>query len=107
MVAPFAPGPVDNDAMWKRVVVALVVVVSVGAAGLYARREESPPTRFCTLGIAGGTVNGVVVVYEDQGGPGRDGCDGPEAGRGLGVQRPRVRLQGPRRIRQRGRGHDS
>jgi hypothetical protein len=75
----------DDGAMRNRVVVGtlIAVVLTVGAVGFYARSESTAP-RFCTLGIAGGTVNGATVIYEDQGGPGRDGCDGPEAGRGLG-----------------------
>jgi hypothetical protein len=71
--------------MSKRpVVIALVVVaLTVSAVVLYVR-AESTTSRFCTTGLAIGTVNGGMVALEDQGGPGRDGCDDRHVAPSLG-----------------------
>jgi hypothetical protein len=37
-----------------------------------------PGRWFCTAGLSFVDVGGVPYAYEDQGGPGRDGCDGGE-----------------------------
>lgn len=54
----------------------LVGLILVGVGALWWNARPEPREKFCTLGLAFTTIDGQEVVLQDQGGPGRDGCDG-------------------------------
>lgn len=72
----------DERKPLKVVVTVLVVVVLAGAVVgfVFTHRGRVPSETFCTMGLAMGSVHGRMVVLQDQGGPGRDGCDLPDHG---------------------------
>lgn len=57
----------------------VLVVVGLGAWFTWAARPQE--TRFCTMGLAMVEIDGHEAVFQDQGGPGRDGCDFDETSR--------------------------
>lgn len=54
---------------------AALILVGVGAGWWNTRSETQAQPRFCTLGLAFTTIDGVQMPLQDQGSPGRDGCD--------------------------------
>jgi hypothetical protein len=60
----------------RTTVIALVIVgLAVSAVVFYVPAEGTAPERFCTTSLHLGSVNGGLVALEDQGSPGRDGCE--------------------------------
>ncbi len=68
-------------------ILSLAIALVVMSAGGYflANVQRVPSEKFCTMGLAIGTVHGTQVVSQDQGGPGKDGCDLPDHGEYLDV----------------------
>ncbi|CAN5691058.1 hypothetical protein BH10ACT1_BH10ACT1_02390 [soil metagenome] len=57
----------------------LGLLVTLACAGVaYTVLAPEPTSRFCTTGLAFREVGGRSVQLQDQGAPGRDGCDGDE-----------------------------
>lgn len=64
-----------------RVIVVVVLVVAAIAGGLvYLGANRQPTEKFCTMALGFTSVHGRHVVNQDQGGPGKDGCDLPDHG---------------------------
>lgn len=64
-----------------RVVVLVVLLIAVITGGLIWRSlDRGPSEKFCTTALAFEEVHGRTVVDQDQGGPGKDGCDLPDHG---------------------------
>ena len=57
---------------------AALILVGVGAGWWNTRSETQARPKFCTLGLAFTTIDGVQMPLQDQGSPGRDGCDGSD-----------------------------
>lgn len=57
---------------------ALIIAVAIG--GFVVLNNRAPSEKFCTMALGFGTVHGIQVVWQDQGGPGKDGCDLPDHG---------------------------
>lgn len=63
-----------------RVTVLVFLVVATIAGVAYHFKGRAPSEKFCTTGLGFATVHGRTVVNQDQGGPGKDGCDLPDHG---------------------------
>lgn len=64
-----------------RVTVLVVLLIAAITGGLvYHLNGRAPDEKFCTMGLGIATVQGRTVVDQDQGGPGKDGCDLPDHG---------------------------
>jgi hypothetical protein len=81
----FALSTVDNGDVSKRpvIIARVVVVLAVSAAALFETRTTGSRMK-CESVLRGAEIEGIGgVAFEDQGGPGRDGCDDRHAGAGL------------------------
>ena len=74
----------------RRVVLAVILLaVVVGAVGLVTRVDWDSESHFCTTQLSVAGVGGRDAALQDQGSPGRDGCDLGDNG----VTLERVRME--------------
>lgn len=68
----------ERPRRWLSGTLAALLVVGLGALWWSTEVQSAPRARFCTAGQAFTTIDGVFMPLQDQGSPGRDGCDGSD-----------------------------